>query len=798
MHPSSARLSPQRALRLLALVLSVLFVAGLAVASPAQATSLPSPPPLPSSSPSPSVPAQPTPSTPCGYDICGVRLPNVNGRDYLTSRGSSESSAPVGVQPLDVPEKATFNIQDAGDGSVYIRDYRDQCLVWEPIPETTVPVWLGTGPCTGSVAERWYFQNQDYANSWAIRKVGWSDGSKDDRCMDVSMGETGPRSKILPRGCKKSSSNWQKFMAFAVDPSQAQAVQDAIQDRATRFAATQCEEAKIVTCGFLLGGVSGGTLSTPEVVGLTGFNYDQIDQPEEIKVQHSKSATVSFGWGSRFSLKVEAGALGFAKTEWTVEMSWNANKSWTDTQSIDQTFHITTPAGGYAWAAYAQTIRTVTGKVTYTVKDTGKSWTAPSTVTLPSQENGPIRSAIILCNSRSTNKFCIQTAPVMNGLTNRSASTAKPAGVDWLTAVEDDEQMCSGTAISESWVLTSKSCPTARVRFVGAEGADAPAIAVDRTVDAASGNIRLLHLSTPRPLSAYPSLDLTGAPTEGDTATAYTVGTPGALSPSRSQVSVSTVGADARRGGDVIQVGTKDAPALQSDAGGPLLVGGRLVGIGSWQATAGASPTGGYAALRSAAAAIAPEVIGDVVAKDGVAKITIGKNLFASKTRVMVWADGRYVAETYDGTNYYAGIGENADGTMTLYANVPRGALVQVGISDGAPGEGASAATTRVQQAVLADTATTLSLDDQGHLTYTASRNLTDGDRRVMVFVNDRYIGETYRGVSYYMGYTKDATNTTMYPGGTFARGDEVEIRLVQGAPGEPTGTASVLSQRIL
>ncbi len=143
-------------------------------------------------------------------------------------------------------------------------------------------------------------------------------------------------------------------------------------------------------------------------------------------------------------MKVEAGALGFAKTEWTVEMSWNANKSWTDTQSIDQTFHITTPAGGYAWAAYAQTIRTVTGTVTYTVKDTGKSWTAPSTVTLPSQENGPIRSAIILCNSRSTNKFCIQTAPVMNGLTNRSASTAKPAGVDWLTAVEDDEQMCSG------------------------------------------------------------------------------------------------------------------------------------------------------------------------------------------------------------------------------------------------------------------------------------------------------------------------------------------------------------------
>ncbi|MFN3948093.1 trypsin-like serine protease [Microbacterium sp.] len=719
-----------------------------------------------------------TAASACTYAVCNLLLVNVNGSSFVNAASESVKTT-LRTGNVDF----TLSAQDVGDGSVYLRNAAGKCLYAGNDSRSK----LTLRACTGSADQRWYFQNQDYANSFAIRKVSDAQGKADDRCVDVTDGKLGKQLQLLK--CKSSSSNWQKFSPTADDSKTFDANMKTVQDLATKWASHECEKATIVTCTFLHVSTSEPVLTTPVAVGAPAHNYTQGAMKSTIKLDEQKSTTMTLGWGLKYSMKISVDAV-FGSYEWAMEQSFTYSTAWTDTSVLSQAVEVTVPANGFAWASWAQLTRSVTGTVTFQTKDTKKSWTAQSTVVLPAKDDGAKKSQLVFCDNTSRQKVCLDSRPTPARTVPAGPSVG--AGVDWLVTVQDSEHTCSGTALSDAWVLSSQHCPRGEVVYPGT----ADPVSVDRVVDSPTGDIRLLHLRTPRALRAYPPVDLAYAPTTGDAATGFSVGTPDAPSPTRAAATVSGTGTDALGGGTLITVDASAARALTTDSGGPLLVNGRVVGVAAvWNGDTG-RPVVSYASLRSSASVVAAEIVTDVTVNGTHAVITIGKNLFRSKSRVMVWADGRYAGETYDGTSYYMGARENADATMTLWADVPSGALVQVGATEGVPGMGdISVAKTRVQRSAIGDAGLRVTFAQNGRMVFETSRKLFDAQRRLIVSINDVRVGETYAGSSYDMPREMNARTAWTYSSTPVARGDEIEVRLATGAPGQNADDYVVLSQ---
>lgn len=714
----------------------------------------------------------------CTYTVCNFLLVNVNGSSFINAASDSVKTT-LRTGNVDF----AFSAQDVGDGSVYLRNAAGKCLYAGGDSKSKLTLRV----CTGSADQRWYFQNQDYANSYAIRKVSDAHGKSDDRCVDVTDGKLGKQLQLLK--CKASSSNWQKFSPTADNSQTFDANMKAVQDLATKWASHECEKATIVTCTFLHVSTSEPVLTKPEAIGKPAYNYTQGAMKSTIRLDEQKSSTMSLGWGLEFSTKISVDAV-FGSYEFAMKQSFSYGSSWTDTSVLSQSVQVTVPPNGFAWASWAQLTRSVAGTVTFQTKDTKKSWTAQSTVVLPAKDDGAKKSQLVFCDNTSRQKVCLDSQPTPARTVPVGQPTA--AGVDWLVTVQDAEHTCSGTALSDVWVLSSKHCPRDEVVYPGT----ADPVSVDRVVDSPTGDVRLLHLRTPHALRTYPPVDLAYAATTGDAATGFAVGTPAAPTPTRASTTVAGTGTDQLGGGTLIAVDASGAPALTTDSGGPLLVNGRVVGVAAvWNGDTG-KPVVSYASLRSSASVVAAEIVSDVTVNGTQAVITIGKNLFRSRTRVMVWADGRYAGETYDGANYYMGARENQDATMTLWANVPPGALVQVGTIDGVPGMAdVSVAKTRVLRSAVGDAGLKVTFGKNERAVVQTSRSLFDAQRRLVVSVNDARVGETYAGSSYDMPREMNAKSAWMYPSRTIARADEIEVRLATGTPGQDADDYVVLSQ---
>lgn len=72
----------------------------------------------------------------------------------------------------------------------------------------------------------------------------------------------------------------------------------------------------------------------------------------------------------------------------------------------------------------------------------------------------------------------------------------------------------------------------------------------------------------------------------------------------------------------------------------------------------------------------------------------------------------------------------------------------------------------------------------QGRLTVAMTRELQQSANRVMIWVNGSYVGETYRGSSYYSSVTTDRNTVKVVPGVTVKAGDRVQVGIVPGMPG--------------
>jgi len=145
---------------------------------------------------------------------------------------------------------------------------------------------------------------------------------------------------------------------------------------------------------------------------------------------------------------------------------------------------------------------------------------------------------------------------------------------------------CTGEALNAEWVLTANHCvdgTTAMNVYHSNSTSDrGPATAADELYSAPEGDIALVHLSTPVTLSSYAQLDLGYTTKTSGTGTIMGYGNRADSEPTDGlyQASVSLTGhsTDAYSG-DAQHVTGISGASNHGDSGGPLIVGGEVVGV---------------------------------------------------------------------------------------------------------------------------------------------------------------------------------------------------------------------------
>ncbi|WP_394939724.1 S1 family peptidase [Psychromicrobium sp. YIM B11713] len=163
---------------------------------------------------------------------------------------------------------------------------------------------------------------------------------------------------------------------------------------------------------------------------------------------------------------------------------------------------------------------------------------------------------------------------------------ATPWEVQLTFELNGDQYGCTGEAISASWVLTAQHCVDGiswmDVYYSNSTSNPGTPVAADQVYGSPYGDVALVHLSSSHALSSYPTLASSYTPTSGDAGTimGYGLRANGVEPTGLYQASVQVLGSstDAYNGKAVHVQGVSGA-SNHGDSGGPLIVGGKIVGV---------------------------------------------------------------------------------------------------------------------------------------------------------------------------------------------------------------------------
>lgn len=206
-------------------------------------------------------------------------------------------------------------------------------------------------------------------------------------------------------------------------------------------------------------------------------------------------------------------------------------------------------------------------------------------------------------------------APVAGGgaspnIVGGTKSAPTPWAVQLIFQRNGGNYGCTGEAISADWVLTAGHCVKGdtgmQVYYSNVTPARGENVVVDKFYSQPGNDVALVHLSQSHPLSSYPTM------TDGyqiNTADAALIMGYGhrandAVSDGLYQAKQKLLGSSSdTAGGPAIHTQGVDGSANSGDSGGPLIVGGKIVGVASTvDRLPGASTTGtsNYASVTSA------------------------------------------------------------------------------------------------------------------------------------------------------------------------------------------------------
>ena len=642
--------------------------------------------------------------------------------------GTTEDRRQPGVRHPVAQQRDTNNLDQqwilskAGDdGSFVIKNANGQCLEDQTLVR-----------CTLDAGQRFYVSpasGSSRPGEYNLRRVS------DDQCWyqyPVNPSVPFPTShycvnvdpNLVPRMHRERTFRF-------VDPHTGRALD--LSGPAILHALTQCSaESKIIRqCDYDAKTSSRPGIFAPTIASKTFYNGDSATVTRNLN--WTKTLAISLSVETTFGVQYEQ-EMGTEPLKQKIVVSWSTKfgAQTTSTESLSDWISMPVAPGAYAWVVFGSPSVEVTG--TWTVaNDMGATWSGDGRAVIP-VKNDKINDLILACTSDSN-------APLCDSTKDSALAAAR-------------ESSSSSQAVTITYSNPSTELQVARI---GEPGATPVSVALRPTgsqIVSQTVNIPLAPDSPIRidnPHQPAPLIDSVSARGRTFEAEQWVAG----------EAFAQTL-EGASRGNVAAGVGTRDGKK------GWLEIGGNLTPPASRSVRGFApSPTGTGTSL------------------------TMDSALYDSKSRVVIWVNGRYVGETYEGVGYYAGAA-GLDGTYRV-AEIPShaGDLIQVGVIPGYPGWGVPAPESSQLLGVyrVGSGVETVSRTGGG-VAMTQTTALRDSSARVVVWINGEYTGETYEGATHYASAVAiDSGKLDVYFGKIDASpGDLVQIGIVPGGPGSPLG----------
>ncbi|NYE95371.1 secreted trypsin-like serine protease [Psychromicrobium silvestre] len=181
-------------------------------------------------------------------------------------------------------------------------------------------------------------------------------------------------------------------------------------------------------------------------------------------------------------------------------------------------------------------------------------------------------------------------APVSSAPTPKIIGGTQAPATPWEVQLDfglnGGEYGCTGEAISANWILTAQHCVDGiswmDVYYSNSTSNPGTPIAADAVYGSPYGDVALVHLSSSHTLSSYPALASSYTPTSGATGTimGYGLRANGVQPTGLYQANVQVLGSSTDAyGGAAVHIQGVNGASNHGDSGGPLIVGGKIVGV---------------------------------------------------------------------------------------------------------------------------------------------------------------------------------------------------------------------------
>lgn len=181
------------------------------------------------------------------------------------------------------------------------------------------------------------------------------------------------------------------------------------------------------------------------------------------------------------------------------------------------------------------------------------------------------------------------------------------------------------------------------------------------------------------------------------------------------------------------------------------------------------------------------------------AYLNLTKEQFNSKKRYMVYLDGKYYFETYNGTAYYSSV-DKTENTVKIRHRFDgkKGEKIEVYVAPGVPGQSSAGKELLETFTVNND----LDIDTTGiedfvkniqvvgnKVLVSLDQKAFEQDNRIVLYNNGSYVCETYKGIAYYSSFKKENGIVTVTCTTSLIAGDVISVKLVGDRPGTSTST---------
>lgn len=193
----------------------------------------------------------------------------------------------------------------------------------------------------------------------------------------------------------------------------------------------------------------------------------------------------------------------------------------------------------------------------------------------------------------------------------------------------------------------------------------------------------------------------------------------------------------------------------------------------------------------------------DVVSRQAFANLHLDLERFNSAERLMVYVDGKYHFETYEGVSYYSFTKNNMKNVqVSRRISGEKGQVIEVYAASGKPGQSSEGKQLLETITLESDLATDNALIEGAvkdinltgkQLSVDFDRGIFEGDNRMIIRKNGEYLAEVYRGKHYYSKINVGTETVKLIKEIDFQVGDIISVELSSGLPGSGSGSLQVL-----